>query len=89
MSAVSIFTLLTMTVKRLILALQILLAGSLYVNGMPAYPKKMPVNVGNGIVYIRLFGDEHNKRAETLDGYTLIQKSGAPGFFRGTPLTAS
>ena len=65
-----------MTVKRLILALQILLAGSLYVNGMPAYPKKMPVNVGNGIVYIRLFGDEHNKRAETLDGYTLIQKSG-------------
>ncbi|MCD8236526.1 MAG: M6 family metalloprotease domain-containing protein [Prevotellaceae bacterium] len=43
---------------------------------MPAYPKKIPVNVGDGVVYIRLFGDEHNKRAETLDGYSLIQKSG-------------
>ena len=42
---------------------------------MPAYPKKIPVNVENGIVYIRLMGDEHNKRAETIDGYTLIQKS--------------
>ena len=43
---------------------------------MPAYPKKIPVNVGDGVVYIRLFGDEHNKRAETLEGYTVIQKSG-------------
>ena len=43
---------------------------------MPAYPKKIPVNVGDGVVYIRLFGDEHNKRAETLEGYTVIQKGG-------------
>lgn len=41
---------------------------------MPAYPKKIPVNVEDGVVYIRLLGDEHNKRAETLDGYSLIQK---------------
>lgn len=66
-----------MRVKLFILVLQIcLFAGSLYVNGMPAYPKKIPVNVGDGIVYIRLLGDEHDKRAETLDGYSLIQKSG-------------
>lgn len=66
-----------MTAIRLILVLLIILfAGSQYVNGMPAYPKKIPVNVGDGVVYIRLFGDEHNKRAETLDGYSLVQKSG-------------
>ena len=43
---------------------------------MPSYPKKIPVTVGDGVVYIRLLGDEHDKRAETLDGYTIIQKSG-------------
>ena len=66
-----------MTIKRLILVLQIFLfVGGLYVNGMPAYPKEIPVFVGDGVVYIRLFGDEHSKRAETLDGYSLIQKNG-------------
>lgn len=43
---------------------------------MPAYPKIISVDVGDGVAYIRLLGDEHNKRAETLDGYTVIQKSG-------------
>lgn len=65
-----------MIVKRLILILHILLAACLSVNSMPAYPKRIPVNVSDGVVYIRLFGDEHNKRAETLEGYTVIQKSG-------------
>ena len=65
-----------MIVKRFIFVLQILLiVGVLYVNGMPAYPKKIPINVGDGVIYIRLFGDEHNKRAESIDGYSLIQKS--------------
>lgn len=69
--------LLTMTLKSYIIVLQIILfAGSLHINGMPAYPKKISVNVGDGTVYIRLLGDEHNKRAETLDGYSLVQKSG-------------
>ena len=68
---------LTMTLKSYILVLQILLfAGSLHINSMPAYPKKILVNAGDGIVYIRLLGDENNKRAETLDGYSLIQKGG-------------
>ena len=65
-----------MIAKRLIFILQILFVGCLSVNSMPAYPKIIPVNVGDGVAYIRLFGDEHNKRAETLDGYTVIQKSG-------------
>lgn len=67
----------TMRLKSYILVLQILLfAGSLHINSMPAYPKKILVNAGDGIVYIRLLGDENNKRAETLDGYSLIQKGG-------------
>lgn len=65
-----------MIIKRLFLILQILFIGNLYIYSMPAYPKKIPVKVGDGIVYIQLFGDEHCKRAENLDGYTIIQKGG-------------
>lgn len=65
-----------MIVKRLIFILHILLVGCFCANGMPAYPKMIPVNVGDGVAYIRLFGDEHSKRAETIDGYTVIQKNG-------------
>ena len=66
-----------MTIRHFIFVLQLLVfAGSLHLNGMPAYPKRITVNVGDGVVYIRLFGDEHNKRAETLEGYSLVQKRG-------------
>lgn len=41
---------------------------------MPAYPRKIPIRVEGKDIYICLFGDEHSKRAETLDGYTIIQK---------------
>lgn len=30
---------------------------------------------GDSVLYIRLFGDEYHKHAETLDGYSLIQKN--------------
>ena len=40
----------------------------------PAYPHKIPVCIGKDTVFIRLYGDEHNKRAESLEGYTLLQK---------------
>ena len=49
--------------------------GWISLNAVPAYPKKIPVHVGDSVIYIRLFGDENSKRAETLDGYTLLQKS--------------
>lgn len=48
--------------------------GSLQSLSMPAYPKMIPVNVKDGFVYIRLYGDEHYKRAETSDGHTILQK---------------
>lgn len=66
-----------MIVKILVAFFQILLLmGSIQVYCMPAYPKKIPVRVEDGIVYIQMYGDEHNKRAENSDGYTIIQKGG-------------
>ena len=40
---------------------------------MPAYPKKINLKVNGQDYYIRLFGDESHKRAETEDGYTIVQ----------------
>ena len=57
----------------LILHIIFLLGGHLW--AMPAYPRAIPVYIGEEVVYIYLYGDEHCKRAETLDGYTLIQES--------------
>ena len=63
--------------KRLIIILLVVLfTGNFSINSMPAYPKRIPIVVDDGIVYIQLFGDEHRKRAENLDGYTVIQKEG-------------
>ena len=42
---------------------------------MPAYPAKIPVIVNGKTILISLKGDEHNKHAETLDGFSIIQKN--------------
>ena len=42
---------------------------------MPAYPKLIPFISDGDTIYIHLHGDEHNKIAETTDGYSIIQKS--------------
>ena len=42
---------------------------------MPAYPGKIVVTVGEKEFFIRLFGDEHSKWAETEDGYSIIQNA--------------
>ena len=52
-----------------------LICNCLCVNAVPAYPKKIPVIVDGQTVYIRMFGDEYHKRAETMDGYTLLNKN--------------
>ena len=51
-----------------------LFCNCLCVNAIPAYPKRIPILVDGQTVYIRLFGDEHNKRAEAMDGYTIINQ---------------
>ena len=38
-----------------------------------AYPLPVPLTVGRQTYYVRLFGDEHRKWAETSDGYTLLR----------------
>lgn len=66
-----------MNAKRFFALLQFLcLGGYLGIYCMPAYTKKISVVLEDGVAYIRLFGDEHNKRAENTDGYTVIQKNG-------------
>ena len=40
---------------------------------MPAYPGKIKVVINGHERFIKLFGDELNKSAETEDGYTIIQ----------------
>ena len=40
---------------------------------IPAYPGIISIYIDGQIVQIRMFGDEHNKHAETIDGYTIIQ----------------
>lgn len=42
-------------------------------HSMPAYPKWITIDVNGQKRLIRLFGDEKSKRAETEDGYTIIQ----------------
>ena len=44
-----------------------------FATAIPAYPGVIPISIDGKTVHIRMFGDEHNKRAETLDGYTIIQ----------------
>lgn len=42
---------------------------------MPAYPGKVRVFINGQKYLICLFGDEHGKRVETEDGYTIVQNS--------------
>lgn len=45
---------------------------SLCSDAVPAYPHKIPISIDGKTVYVRLLGDEHCKRAESTDGYTLF-----------------
>ena len=55
------------------LVLFVMLAGK--IEAIPAYPHKIPVKVNGQTIFIRLYGDERSKRAETMDGYTIIQNN--------------
>ena len=59
--------------SRLLLILILYIFSRVIIVAMPAYPRKISILAEGKLVYIRLFGDEHSKRAETLDGYTIIQ----------------
>ena len=52
-----------------------------FATAIPAYPGVIPISIDGKTVHIRMFGDEHNKRAETLDGYTIIQDSNSKWWY--------
>jgi M6 family metalloprotease-like protein len=60
--------------KRILIIVSALLVKTI-ANSMPAYPAKIPVIVNGKTILISLKGDEHNKHAETLDGFSIIQKN--------------
>ena len=64
-----------MRIQRLTIIIIGVLTGFLRVGAIPAYPKKIPIQVADETVYIQLYGDERHKWAETNEGYTIIQKS--------------
>lgn len=43
------------------------------VHAIPAYPKKILMDINGKEKYVRLFGDEHSKRLENEEGYTIVQ----------------
>ena len=54
----------------------LLLLFAVKTKAVPAYPQKVAVQLSDSsIIFIQLFGDEHQKWAETEDGYTIIQDS--------------
>ncbi|MCH5174821.1 MAG: M6 family metalloprotease domain-containing protein [Prevotellaceae bacterium] len=55
----------------LILQILFLMGYSLW--AIPAYPKIIPISIGDKIINIRLYGNENYKWAETDSGYTIIQ----------------
>lgn len=44
-----------------------------YVKAIPAYPRKILTNINGKDCFIKVLGDEHAKRVETEEGYTIIQ----------------
>ena len=44
-----------------------------WAKAIPAYPHKIPITINGKTVFIRLYGDEHSKRAEAENGYTIMQ----------------
>jgi M6 family metalloprotease-like protein len=60
---------------KLLLASLFYLIPCISLHAVSAYPHKIAVPDGDSVLYIRLFGDEYSKHAETIDGYTLIQNN--------------
>lgn len=64
-----------MNVRILIVVSFFLITGVAGTYGVPAYPRKIMVEVDGKEIPIRLFGDENCHWAETADGYTIVQDS--------------
>lgn len=61
--------------KNILISLLMLFLQNCNIVAMPAYPYKIAVMVNGQTKYIHLFGDEKYKRAESENGYTIIQNT--------------
>jgi len=66
------------------------------VHAISAYPFAIPIDVDGQTIYIKMFGDEYCKWAETEDGYTIVQNNddqwcyaelSAEGYLRASDFT--
>lgn len=59
---------------RFLVLVTLLMTGNIFLYAVSAYPNRIPICIGGqDTVYIRLYGDEHSKHAESEEGYTIIQ----------------
>jgi len=59
--------------KRILLAVWLSMACLFQMQAVPAYPRQVRMLINGREIPVRLFGDEHAKRVETHDGYTIVQ----------------
>lgn len=59
--------------KKVLLAVCLSMACFAQLQAIPAYPRQIKMLVNGREIPVRLFGDEHAKRMETHDGYTIVQ----------------
>ena len=59
--------------KRVLLILLLTVACYSPLSAIPAYPRQIMMLINGKEIPVRLFGDEHAKRVETREGYTIVQ----------------
>ena len=59
--------------KKVLLAVCLSMACLVQLQAVPAYPRQIKMLINGREIAVRLFGDEHAKRVETHDGYTIVQ----------------
>ena len=61
--------------KRVLLILLLTVACYSPLSAIPAYPRQVMMLINGKEIPVRLFGDEHAKRVETREGYTIVQNN--------------
>ena len=59
--------------KKVFLAVCLSMVCFVQLQAVPAYPRQIKMLINGREIPVRLFGDEHAKRVETHDGYTIVQ----------------
>ena len=62
-----------MHMKKVLLTIALTLICLSQIKAVPAYPRQVKMMINGKEVFVKLFGDEHAKRVETQEGYTIVQ----------------